>query len=147
MRRAVEAQAGRLLRVLLLRLGAMPAGSSSRLLLMTGTLHTVPRTARRLPRHLRSPGGGPVEGADHSRSVTLPQNSASSGPNDPGSFIRIEGGFCCQSFGTDPQFRLDAEMAAAAVVAPNSATVSTMANPAPGRFVGSSSAGTRPRSE
>jgi len=37
MRRAAKAQAGRLLRVLLLRLGAMPAGSSSPLMSMNGT--------------------------------------------------------------------------------------------------------------
>ena len=81
MRRAVEAQAGRLLRVLLLRLGAMPAGSSSWMLSMTGTLHAGQRAAQRLPRRLQSRGGvEPVEAVDHSKYLALPQNNASSGP-------------------------------------------------------------------
>jgi len=72
---------GRLLRVLLLRLGAMPAGSSLRMLSMTGTLHTARRAAQRLPHRLQSRGGAePVEAADHSKYLTLPQNSASSRP-------------------------------------------------------------------
>jgi hypothetical protein len=82
MRRAVEAQAGRLLRVLLLRLGAMSAGSSSRMLSMTVTLHTpaggLLSVCRAACNHRAV--WSPVEAADHSKYVTLSQNSDSLRP-------------------------------------------------------------------